>query len=111
MRRCILSIAVLVTVLWPWSAAAQNKHLPKPMSGKWEAMVSFTEGGGRFTASRADVTDVKQPDPNSIAFSIKQVTADHPMFEARLTSNPAGKNYLLTVKTDGAPTVVNVPLI
>jgi hypothetical protein len=54
---------------------------------------------------------VKQPDPNSIAFSIKQVTADHPMFEARLTSNPAGKNYLLTVKTDGAPTVVNVPLI
>ena len=110
MKRCILAIAVLAAFMVSSSTTAQNPEVLRRMSGKWKAMVSLSEGGGRFTVSMADATEVKQPDANSIAFALKQATADHPVFDVRLTFNPAGKNYLVSVKTDGASTVEKIAL-
>src|SRR5213593_3124626 len=55
------------------SAFAQGREVLKQFVGKWKAMLSFTASGGRFTASLAEPVDVKQPNPNTIEFSLKPV--------------------------------------
>jgi hypothetical protein len=68
MRRCILSIAVLVAVLWPWSAAAQNDDLPKPVvqdantfsDDDFEAALNFFSGGGTWAFRLAPSSDAEK---------------------------------------------------
>ena len=97
---------ILSTVLTMTVTGTQNQQALKPFVGKWRAMVSFTESGGRFTASLAEQLDVRQPDQNTVEFSLKPVTSDNPVFQTRLTYDVASKGYLLSVKTSDNPSVI-----
>ncbi|MDQ5845410.1 MAG: hypothetical protein M3539_08965 [Acidobacteriota bacterium] len=61
----------LVTVFTLTVTGAQNQEPLKQFVGKWRAMMSFSESGGRFTASLAEQVEVRQPDQNTIEFSLK----------------------------------------
>ena len=100
-RTIFLSTLLAMTV-----TGTQNQQVLKPFAGKWRAMVSYTEGGGRFTASLAEQVDVKQPDQKTVEFSIKPVTSANPVFQTRLTYDAASKSYLLSVKTSDNPSVL-----
>ncbi|MEK7753394.1 MAG: hypothetical protein AAB654_15830 [Acidobacteriota bacterium] len=103
-------VFLLATALTLPVARAQDQEALKQFVGKWKAMVSFTQGGGRFTASLAEQLEVKQPDRNTIEFSVKPVTRDEPVFHTRLSYNITSKSYLLDVKTSdktrGSPSVL-----
>ena len=101
----VLAVALTLAV-----AGTNEQGVLKAMTGKWKAIVSFSEGGGRFTVSLAEDTEVRQVDPNTIAFSLKPVTSAHPVFNNRLTYDAPGKKYLLTVNTDSNPTIEKVAL-
>jgi len=92
-------VMLLVTALTVPVARGQNQEALKQFVGKWKAIVSFTQSGGRFTVSLAEQVEVKQPDRNAIEFSVKPVTADEPVFHTRLTYDVTSKSYLLDVKT------------
>ena len=70
----------------------------KPFVGRWKAMLSYTEGGGRYTVSRASDTHVQRPDATSVSFSIKPVVSDRPVFETRLAYDAATRDFVETVR-------------
>jgi hypothetical protein len=100
----LLSFFVLGMTLSLANTEAQDAL--KPMIGKWKAMLSYAEGGGRFTVGLAEDTEVKQLGANMIGFSLKPVTAAEPVFDVRLAYDVASKKYLLTVK-NGATTTID----
>lgn len=110
--KALIALAVLAVLAGTASsqAAAQEPDPLQTMCGNWKAMVSFMGSGGRFTVSLAEEAEIERTDPSSIAFSLQPVAASHPLFEVLLTSTATERNYLLSVKTDGARTLENVPL-
>jgi hypothetical protein len=110
MKRRVCGSALLIAVFVACAISVQAQDALKPMVGKWKTMLSYTGGGGRFTVGLAEDTEIKQIDPNTITVTLKPVTSAQPVFDVRLSRHPAGKNYLLTVKTDGAPTITNLAL-
>jgi hypothetical protein len=107
MKKTILAASVVVSLLLLFpgaiTSAPANSQSPqvtlKPFLGKWRAMLSFVQAGGRFTVSLAEQTEVKQVDPNTIEFFIKPFADAQPVFKTTLTYDAATKKYLLSVAT------------
>ena len=82
----------------------------RPFVGRWKAMMSYAEGGGRFSVGLAEESQVKQIDRNTIAFSIKPVTSATPVLDARLSHDAANGIYLLNVKNGASVIIENLKL-
>ena len=92
-------VVLLATALTLPVAQAQNEEALKQFVGKWQnASLSFT-GDGRFSRDLPEQVEVKQPDRNTIEFSVKPKVTDEPVFHIRLTYDITSKSYLLDVRS------------
>lgn len=81
MKKTILVRSIVVGLLLLFRVSAPsvpaNGQSPqdalKPFLGKWRAMLSFVQAGGRFTVSLAEETEVNGIGQNTIEFSINQL--------------------------------------
>lgn len=95
----VMFLAIMLTLP---VAGAQAQDPLNQFVGKWKAMVNYTSSGGRFTVSLAEPVEVKQPNKNTIEFSVKPVTSAEPVFNARLTYDVKTKAYSFNVTMDDA---------
>jgi hypothetical protein len=106
----VVAIVLLGVLTGPARGAVTQAGL-EPFVGKWKAMMSFVEAGGRVTVSLAEDANVTAPDQNTIIFQMKRTASgEGPVFDTRLTYDRATKTYLLSVRTDSGDAIERMPV-